>query len=238
MKHTEMYSEKLLPDWEKRHEYGNMQANLDFLEQVNILDKSKKILEIGSGKGTLLNLLCQKGFQVQGVDVDPALLKESQELYGELPFSLINSETLPFEDASFDVIISFDVFEHIPDTDKHLSEIRRILTKDGCYAFQTPNKYTNVVFETIRARSFTKWRDEHCSLHSYTQMFRRFKKHGFEIKFYDIPVVTEFFERKIQNFLGKPGLFALKILNPDKMPMPLRTNFFVLARKSAPALVH
>ena len=78
-------------------------------------------------------------------------------------------------------------------------------------------------------RSFTAWRADHCSLHSYRQIVRRFARHGFITTFYRIPVVTEFFRWKVRRYLGAPGVALLAVANPDRLPMPLRTNFYVKA---------
>lgn len=55
--------------------------------------------------------------------------------------------------------------------------------------------------------------------------------HKFKVTFYKIPVVNDFFKLKIKNHLGKSGLTVLEILNPDKLPLPLRTNFYIEAVK-------
>ena len=112
-----------------------------------------------------------------------------------------------------------------------LREVARVLVPGGQYLLQTPNKWTNTVFETIRWRSFTAWRADHCALHSYRQIIRRFGRHGFTTTFYPIPVVTDFFRWKVRRYLGAPGLALLAIVNPDRLPMPLRTNFYIKAVK-------
>ena len=86
-----------------------------------------------------------------------------------------------------------------------------------------------MVFETIRWRSFTTFRVDHCSLHSYREIQARFARHGFDTEFFDIPVVTDFFKWKVKRYLGWPGLMALKVFNPDRFPRALRTNFYVKA---------
>jgi hypothetical protein len=108
-----------------------------------------------------------------------------------------------------------------------------VLKPGGWYLFQTPNKWTNAIFETIRWRSFTKWKIDHCSLHSYRQLERRLSRHGFEVAFDDVRVVTPFFRQKLRRYLGPAGPMMLAVINPDRLPLPLRTNFYVRARKPA-----
>ena len=166
-----------------------------------------------------------------GVETSADRIAESVAKYGQLPVHHTRGTVLPFPDASFDVVLSFDVFEHIPDSDAHLREVRRVLTRSGCYLLQTPNKWTNAVFETVRWRSFTRWREDHCSLHSRRQLIRRLTAHGFEPTFVDVPVVTPFFKAKVRRYLGVPGVALLTVVNPDRLPGPLRTNFYVRARR-------
>lgn len=222
-------SEQQEPSFETRDDYGNYDANMRFLLTTGALVAGTRMLEIGTGKGRMLRELLRLGLHVRGIENNPWMVEESRRLHGDLPVTLVTGHTLPFPDASFDVVVSFDVFEHIAESDAHLREVRRVLAPGGRYLLQTPNKWTNSVFETIRWRSFTAWRKDHCALHSYAQAQRRFANNGFDIRFHDVPVVTEFFKRKVRNYLGAPGALALKVVNPDRLPMPLRTNFYIEA---------
>jgi SAM-dependent methyltransferase len=210
-------------------EYGNLEANLRFIEASGILHADGEILEIGSGTGALLNRLRARGCRIQGVDVNASLIREGRAWFGELPVQQVTGTALPFADRTFDIVMSFDVFEHIPDSDAHLREVRRVLKPGGTYLLQTPNKWTNVVFETIRWRSFTKFREDHCSLHSLNGLRRRLAAHGFATEPFAIPVVNRFFRQKVRRHLGWPGLAALAIVNPDRLPLALRTNLYVAA---------
>ena len=215
--------------FEQRDDYGNYEANLRFLREAGLAPGSGPLLEIGSGKGRMLDLLRREGFDAQGTEVNQTMIEESRRLFGDLPIHHVAGASLPFADASFATVVSFDVFEHIPDSDAHLHEVKRVLKPGGAYLLQTPNKWTNVVFETIRWRSFTAFRVDHCSLHSYREIQARFARHGFDTEFFDIPVVTDFFKWKVKRYLGWPGLMALKVFNPDRFPRALRTNFYVKA---------
>jgi SAM-dependent methyltransferase len=216
-------------------EYGNLEANLRFIEASGILRPGAEILEIGSGTGALLQRLRAKGCRIRGVDINPSLIGEGRAWFGELPVQLVAGTTLPFGDRTFDIVMSFDVLEHIPDSDAHLREVRRVLKPGGTYLLQTPNKWTNVIFETIRWRSFTRFREDHCSLHSLGELRRRLAAHGFATEPFAIPVVNRFFRQKVQRHLGWPGVAALAVVNPDRLPLALRTNLYVAATLPAAA---
>jgi 2-polyprenyl-3-methyl-5-hydroxy-6-metoxy-1,4-benzoquinol methylase len=210
-------------------ELGNLEANQRFLLESGVLVPGVRVLEIGSGRGTLLKWLLDQGAEAQGIEVSQTRIEESRKLYGDLPLRLTAGTGLPFVDQTFDVVVSFDVFEHIADSDAHLAEVQRVLRPGGSYLLQTPNKWTNTVFETLRWRSFTAWREIHCALHTASQLERRLAKHGFEATFADVPVVTPFFRAKVRRHLGWPGTLALAVFNPDRLPRRSRTNFYVRA---------
>lgn len=215
----------------ERTEFGNQQANLDFLEMADVLKPGMPILEIGTGTGGMLSHLIKTGLDVRGVEINAQHIAKSIELFGDLPVTKVDGVELPFDDDSFDAVIGFDVFEHIPDSDAHLREVTRVLRPGGKYLMQTPNKWTNTVFETIRHRSLTSWRHDHCSLHTRGQLSKRFDCHDYDIKFFEVKVVTEFFRQKVKKSLGVLGTLALKLTNPDRWPKCMKTNIYLVATR-------
>ncbi len=225
-----------IEEFRQRDDFGPFDSNVQFVEKTGVLSRRAKILEIGCGKGRLLNHFFRQGCDIRGVELNRDYIAASRELFGELPVSAVDSERLPAEDESLDVVMSFDVFEHLPDTDGHLREVHRVLKPGGVYLMQTPNKWTNAVFETFRWKSFTAWKVQHCSLHNFWELRRRCEKHGFSVQFYDIPLVNDFFRFKVEAYLGKIGLLLIRVINPDALPLPMRTNFFIAARKEGRGL--
>jgi SAM-dependent methyltransferase len=212
-------------------QFGNAEANLHFLEAAGALASGVDALEIGTGTGGMLHALLERGLRARGVEINPALIAQSRQWFGDLPVEPVSGVQLPFADASFDLVLSFDVFEHIRDSDAHLREVSRVLRRGGRYLVQTPSKWPNTVFETIRWKSLTRWRDDHCSLHTPGQLLRRLEAHGFSVQFFDVPVVNDFFRGKVRRHLGWPGAVALTLANPDRLPVRWRTNLYVQATK-------
>lgn len=208
---------------------GNLNSNKEFLKKTKLLNKKQRILEIGSGKGSMVNYLHKKGYNIIGTELNQDFVNESKEIYGKLPIKQMSGDDLKFKDNSFDIVLSFDVFEHIPNSDKHLQGVKRVLKPNGYYLLQTPNKITNIPWEVLQSKSF-KYKQYHCSLHTLKQLKKRFSKNNFEIEFVEIPITNEFTLSKIKKKLGNLGLFLFKIFNPDKMPKFLKTNFYLTAR--------
>ena len=209
---------------------SNFEANIRVLKKTRLLNKNKKMLEIGSGKGVMVNCLSKKGYDIVGTEINDNYIKFAKNRFGVV-LKKMSGENLNFKNNSFDIALSFDVFEHIPNTNKHLKEVRRVLKSNGHYLLQTPNKWTNLPFEIIKNKSFKKHKQYHCSLHNYWELKKIFKKNGFNVKFYKIPVVNDFFKRKIKKQFGTLGLIILKVLNPDYFPYFLKTNFYLVGER-------
>jgi ubiquinone/menaquinone biosynthesis C-methylase UbiE len=95
----------------------------------------KRLLEIGCGLGTDLFQFARGGAKVTGMDLTssgPALARRRFELEG-VPGSFLtgDAENLPFPDDSFDVVYSFGVLHHTPNTRRAFEEVRRVLRPGG-----------------------------------------------------------------------------------------------------------
>ncbi len=211
-----------------REEYGNLQTNLEFLAEINLLKPSDKILELGCGIGSVVFELSRQGYNITGTDISREAIAYGLKKYGEIKLQVQAAEALPYENQSFDVVLSFDLLEHIEQVDKHVSEVARILRTDGYYLFETPNKYSNVIWETFHTRSL-RWRRYHPSLHSPAQLRRRLSKHGFEVRFVKMNLISEFTIKKLQK-LGPVGSI-IKHINFRRLPLILQTNLYVIACK-------
>jgi len=211
-----------------KEERGNLQTNLEFLAQTDLLKPKDRILEIGCGIGTVVNELSSKGHDIIGIDISSEAIEYGRKKYSDIRLEVQAAETLPYEDASFEAVLSFDLFEHIAAIDKHISEVRRVLRPGGYYLFQTPNRYSNIIYETLWTKSL-QWRQYHPSLHSPGQLRRRMARHGFETRFVKMNSINEFTEKKLQK-LGPLG-YILRRVDFRRMPLVLQTNLYVIANK-------
>lgn len=210
---------------------GNFASNISFLDQVGSIKPEAELLEIGSGQGHLVKYLTEHGFRrVVGTEVNQDYIEFAQTNFG-LELKQMSGQQLEFDDGYFDFVLSFDVFEHIAETDQHLREVRRVLKSEGHYLLGTPNKWTNIPFEVIKEKSLTKYKNYHVALHDYWQLKNRLSKHGFHVCFVPVRVVNEHFRQKLDRYLGPLGRELVKLINPDRLPIPLRTNFYVIAQK-------
>jgi 2-polyprenyl-3-methyl-5-hydroxy-6-metoxy-1,4-benzoquinol methylase len=208
---------------------GNLQTNLEFLDRTGLLKPSDKILEIGCGSGDVVAELTRRGHDIVGTDLSQEIVAYGLKLHSGIRLEVQAAEELSYADGTFDVVLSFDVFEHIPQIDKHIEQVRRILKPQGHYLFQTPNKYSNALFETLAHKSLV-WRWAHPSLHTPGQLRRRMLKHGFEIQFIKMNPVNELTIAKVRRKLG-PLAWLFKCIDFPRLPLGLQTNLYVIAKK-------
>lgn len=92
-----------------------------------VLPAGARVLEIGAGAGWQARELAASGFQVEAIDLG------SNPLRGELqwPVREYDGRTIPFPDASFDVVFSSNVLEHVVAVEELQREILRVLKPGG-----------------------------------------------------------------------------------------------------------
>jgi 2-polyprenyl-3-methyl-5-hydroxy-6-metoxy-1,4-benzoquinol methylase len=108
--------------------------------QATRLVENKRVLDLGCNTGYGTDMLFRSAKKVVGVDVSEKAIVAAKNQYGHLgiEFQKINGKTLPFNDEAFDVVVSFQVIEHIVDYKKFIDEIKRIITPGGVVIFTTP----------------------------------------------------------------------------------------------------
>ena len=109
--------------------------------QATRLVENKRVLDLGCNTGYGTEMLFRSAKKVVGVDVSEKAIVSAENQHGHLgiQFQKINGKTLPFDDEAFDVVVSFQVIEHIVDYKKFIDEIKRIITPEGVIIFTTPN---------------------------------------------------------------------------------------------------
>lgn len=107
------------------------------------LRASKKVLDVGSGHGMLLSLLCELGHDCYALDIADYTDKYP-EIYRHksIQFQVCNIEVdpLPFPDDCFDAVVCCQVLEHFSHSHlKAMQEIRRVLKNGGIVEVDVPN---------------------------------------------------------------------------------------------------
>lgn len=99
-----------------------------------------RALDVGCGIGDFTAVLAQAGAQPIGVDVAEAALARARTRHPALDFRIVPFDgPLPFEDNAFDLVWASEVIEHVGDTARWLSEVRRVLAPGGRLLITTPS---------------------------------------------------------------------------------------------------
>lgn len=217
----------------QKKELGNIKSSIDYFLKFNI-SKNTKILDIGCNYGSLIYNLYRKGYKnIQGIDINKNSTTQGKKSYKKISqkIQVYNGEKIPFKNKSFDIVLMFDVIEHIPQVEKFLKkEVYRVLKKGGIFIFQTPNKYVNIPWEIINQRSFNKWKEYHCSLQTKISLRKILEQAGFqEIVIEKNTILTEHNKNKVKRKIGVFGLPLLYIL--QIIPLSLYPNLWGYARK-------
>ena len=109
---------------------------------------NKKVLDIACGEGYGTNLMAKDATFVYGVDIDAETVTAAQKKYtgSNLSYLVGQADKIPLEDASVDVVVSFETIEHHDKHTEMMLEIKRVLKKEGIVIISTPDKkyYTDM----------------------------------------------------------------------------------------------
>ena len=133
--------------FEKLYHFIKNIALKNKLNLINSLQLHKgKILDIGSGTGDFLSVAKNDGWKTVGIepsDKAKAIAKSKGVSFVE--------QTSELENHSFDVISMWHVLEHVPDLDKQIKELKRLLKPTGTIIIAVPN------FKSFDAKYYGKF---------------------------------------------------------------------------------
>lgn len=114
---------------------------------LTLLPKTGKTLEVGAGSGRLSCLLALRGYETVCLDYIPEALQVARKNYEAAGvkgvFVLGDGRDLPFEEESFDVVMSTGLLEHFKNPQIIVSEMTRVLKKGGLfYSDIVPKKFS------------------------------------------------------------------------------------------------
>jgi ubiquinone/menaquinone biosynthesis C-methylase UbiE len=167
--------------------------------------ESLSCLDIGCSAGIITSLLGNHFRMSVGVDIDQEALQYARQhsLSPRVHFLTADSMRLPLRNNSIDVIVCNHIYEHVPQAERLMDEIYRVLKKEGCCYFAAGNKY--MVLEGHYGLPFLSWvpkrvahlylritgkgdfyYEEHRSLGGLKQLMK-----NFQIRDYTIAIVRD-----------------------------------------------
>jgi SAM-dependent methyltransferase len=131
------YPERIIPDETSR---GIVAIHLKRYEFARRLCAGKRVLDAACGVGYGTAYLAEAADTVVGVDVDETAVAYARERYARPNVEYLAEDLLDLSlpDASFDAVVSFETIEHVPDQERYLAHVKRVLRPNGFYVVSTP----------------------------------------------------------------------------------------------------
>jgi SAM-dependent methyltransferase len=136
---VEFTGERVIPD----------QVNVDLLNEHMArymfavrLAGGKRVLDAGCGAGYGAAALARTAQRVVGIDRASEAVGFAREHYPapNLEFQKAACDALPFSNAAFDLVVAFEIIEHLDGWREFLMEVRRVLAPGGQFLVSTPNR--------------------------------------------------------------------------------------------------
>jgi len=150
--------------------------------------KNATMLDFGVGDGRYINeVLSIRPYKIIGIDISEYALAKSRKKFPKARFyHLSGDDKLPVKDKSVDFVIAGDVIEHIFDVPNFLTEMNRILKKNGTLFISTPyhGMIKNIVLSIIGFDIVFDPTSPHIRFFTKNSLIRLLKQHKFAIPEY------------------------------------------------------
>ena len=120
--------------WFRRHEVAYLRCAE--------LCAGQTVLEAGCGEGYGADLLAAVAARVVAVDYDATTVAHVRDRYPRVTVLAANLAALPMPDEAVDVVVNFQVIEHLWDQPQFITECLRVLRPGGLLLMSTPNRIT------------------------------------------------------------------------------------------------
>ncbi|HTP33101.1 MAG TPA: methyltransferase domain-containing protein [Candidatus Acidoferrales bacterium] len=191
------------------------------------LARGKRVLDAGCGAGYGSAALAQVAESVTGVDVAADAIDHARAQYQarNLTFEPASVTQLPFAEAAFDLVVAFEVIEHLEDWRGMLQEAARVLSPAGQLIVSTPNKLY-----------YTESRGVHGANPFHVHEFE-FVEFVAELKAV-FPHVSMFLENHVEGVAFQPHVpgYTVEARVDTGEPLPDESHFFVAVCARRPQL--
>lgn len=177
-----------------------------FVERVQFAleNLNGKILDVGCSVGGIHEKFVEKFGKKNMYGVDIEITKDTEH------YKKADAQKIPFKEKTFDSVFAGELIEHVEKPAPFVSEVARVLKKNGVFILTTPNRKSlvNRIFKSYETPI-------HINLFNYQQLKKLLEEKGFEVeKFYCQPYSEEncygsrnkwsfIFRNIIHNFLPK-----------------------------------
>lgn len=206
------YADSLSNYYSNAFKYGRKKIETALFRFLNTLTNGSRLLDVGCGCGYYLNLIQRQGFNCSGIDLSKNMIQELKSNYPDLNVQMADARNIPFENNSFDAVISIETLRYFSERRPILKEIYRV-TKPAGSIFITAapllsgNTYGffNILCRVLHLKSFVSCFQ---SFETVRSLRKRLEQAGFR----DISIQGYFFGPYflLDKISSKASLFLMK----------------------------
>lgn len=206
-----MSGERIIPE-----KITTIQEYIIYLKEKFLYEWAKKFmqknflcLDLGCGDGYGTQILSEGDGKVIGLDIDHEIIEAADKKYSRenCKFQVYDGKSLPFSEASFDLVVCFHVIEHIKDDLYFLSEISRVLKTTGILLLATPNKVLRL------PRDQKPWNIYHVREYTAEELKELLEKVFSNVNLLGLWAKPKIMELEIERFRRNSNLAGLDFLN-------------------------
>jgi SAM-dependent methyltransferase len=119
-------------DWAEIQENVSLPLYHDALNRAKV-GQGTKLLDVGCGSGVFCSLAAERGSRVAGFDATPEMIDFAKSRIPQGDFRVGEMESLPYEEAKFDVVTGFNSFQYAANPTQALREARRVAARDALF---------------------------------------------------------------------------------------------------------
>jgi ubiquinone/menaquinone biosynthesis C-methylase UbiE len=113
---------------------------IDSFVRLTRLGPGARIADLGCGSGVFTNMLAERGYEAQGIDISSKLIGLARRKYPKLTFMEGDVEALPYADSSLHGVLLSGLVHHFPDPSRCAAETFRVLRRGGRFMAFDPNR--------------------------------------------------------------------------------------------------
>lgn len=197
--------------------FGNWQF------QNYIINPGSRILELGSGTGAIwLNHLYRlQGCKLVLSDLSQGMIDSAKELLGHHPnisYEIMDIQNISYDNQTFDIVIANSMLYHVPDIHKGLSEVRRVLKKDGYFYCSTYGEYGMFewIYEVLKEFGVKDNTNKRFTLQTGTAILQKHFSHVVRKDYEDSLIVTDV-DDLVTYILSCEGLIHVRNIPSGKL---------------------